>query len=156
GFSDVERISARIALKSARPRELAGLRESLALLGNLRTAVDQTPALLQQLTADLATPEDCIALLRRALKDEPAARIVDGGVIAHGYNTELDELRALQTNGGTFLAELEARERTLTGIANLKVAYNSVHGYYIEVSNAQATKVPTDYRRRQTLKHAAR
>src|SRR5438876_5348538 len=93
GFSDVERITARIALKSARPRELTGLRESLGLLGNLRSAVNQTPALLEQLTADLATPEDCIALLRRALKDEPAARIVDGGVIAHGYNTELDELR---------------------------------------------------------------
>src|SRR5436305_4491673 len=156
GFSDVERITARIALKSARPRELTGLRESLALLGNLRTAVNQTPALLQSLTADLATPDACIALLRKALKEDPAARIVDGGVMADGYSAELDELRALQTNGGTFLAELEARERTRSGIANLKVAYNSVHGYYIEVSNAQAGKVPLDYRRRQTLKNAER
>src|SRR3954471_10015174 len=160
GFSDVERITARIALKSARPRELTGLRESLALLGNLRTAVNQTPALLQSLTADLATPDACIALLRKALKEDPAARIVDGGVMADGYSAELDELRALQTNGGTFLAELEARERARTGIANLRVAYNSVHGYYIEVSNAQmekmSTSVPADYRRRQTLKNAER
>jgi DNA mismatch repair protein MutS len=156
GFSDVERITARIALKSARPRELTGLRESLALLGDLRSTVNQTPALLQQLTADLATPDDCVALLRKALKDDPAARIVDGGVIADGYSSELDELRALQTDGGTFLAELETRERARTGIPNLRVAYNSVHGYYIEVSNAQATKVPVDYRRRQTLKNAER
>src|SRR3989454_2289623 len=158
GFSDVERITARVALKSARPRELTGLRESLGLLGNLRTEIarGQTPALLQQLASDLATPDDCIALLQRALKEEPAARIIDGGVIADGYSSELDELRALQTDGGTFLAELETRERARTGIPNLRVAYNSVHGYYIEVSNAQATKVPVDYRRRQTLKNAER
>ena len=156
GFSDVERISARVALKSARPRELTGLRESLGLLASLRAAVSQTPALLQELTADLATPDECVALLRKALKDDPAARIVDGGVMADGYNAALDELRGLQTNAGAFLVELEARERTRTGIPNLKVAYNSVHGYYIEVSNAQAEKVPVDYRRRQTLKNAER
>jgi DNA mismatch repair protein MutS len=156
GFSDVERITARIALKSARPRELTGLRESLGLLASLRAAINQTPALLAQLTADLATPDACAALLHKALRDEPAARIVDGGVIADGYSADLDELRALQSNGGTFLAELESRERARTGIPNLKVAYNSVHGYYIEVSNAQAQKVPTDYRRRQTLKNAER
>ena len=156
GFSDVERITARIALKSARPRELGGLRESLGLLGSLRAAINRTPALLQELTADLATPDACVALLHKALRDEPAARIVDGGVIADGYSADLDELRALQSHGGAFLAELESRERARTGIPNLKVAYNSVHGYYIEVSNAQATKVPTDYRRRQTLKNAER
>src|SRR5436305_1875977 len=92
--------------------------------------------------------------------DDPAARIVDGGVIADRYCAELDELRALQTNGGAFLAELEARERERTGIPNLRVAYNSVHGYYIEVTNAQAGKMkaqlPDDYRRRQTLKNAER
>ena len=158
GFADVERITARIALKSARPRELTGLRESLTLLPALRDALNrgQAPILLAQLVEALATPADCIALLRKALLEDPAARIVDGGVIADGYCAELDELRALQTNGGAFLAELEARERTRTGIANLRVAYNSVHGYYIEVTNAQATKVPTDYRRRQTLKNAER
>src|SRR3954471_19245555 len=158
GFSDVERISARIALKSARPRELAGLGESLGLLGDLRSTLSrgQSAPLIAGLIADLATPDECIGLLRKALKDEPAARIVDGGVIADGYSAELDELRALQTNAGSFLAELEARERARTGIPNLKVAYNSVHGYYIEVSNAQAEKVPVDYRRRQTLKNAER
>jgi DNA mismatch repair protein MutS len=158
GFSDIERISARIALKSARPRELTGLRESLALLPELRAALNrgQSPILLRELVEQLAAPEDCMALLRRALQAEPGARIVDGGVIAEGYSSELDELRALQTNGGAFLAELEARERARTGIANLRVAYNSVHGYYIEVSNTQAAKVPTDYRRRQTLKNAER
>src|SRR5438874_853891 len=158
GFSDVERITARVALKSARPRELAGLRESLGLLVDLRAALDrgQAPNLLHELIEHLATPDECIALLRKALKDEPAARVVDGGVIADGYSAELDELRALQTHGGTFLAELETRERARTGIPNLRVAYNSVHGYYIEVSNAQVTKVPTDYRRRQTLKNAER
>ena len=162
GFSDVERITARVALKSARPRELAGLRESLQHLGPLRDATNrgQIPALLHQLVSDLATPDDCIALLQKSLKDEPAARVVDGGVIADGHSAELDELRGLQTNAGAFLAELEARERTRTGIPNLKVAYNSVHGYYIEVSNAQIGKmsatVPVDYRRRQTLKNAER
>src|SRR2546423_5943834 len=158
GFSDIERITARVALKSARPRELAGLRESLGLLGDLRSALDrgEAPNLLHELIEHLATPDECVALLRQALKEEPAARIVDGGVIADAYSAELDELRALQTNGGSFLAELETRERARTGIANLRVAYYSVHGYYIEVSNAQAAKVPTDYRRRQTLKNAER
>jgi DNA mismatch repair protein MutS len=158
GFSDVERITARVALKSARPRELTGLRESLGLLAAVRHELDrgQTPALLRELVEHLATPDDCVALLRKALKDEPAARIIDGGVIADGHSSELDELRTLQTHGGAFLAELETRERARTGIPNLRVAYNSVHGYYIEVSNAHATKVPVDYRRRQTLKNAER
>ncbi|HEY5898584.1 MAG TPA: DNA mismatch repair protein MutS, partial [Burkholderiales bacterium] len=157
GFSDVERITARIALKSARPRELTGLRESLALLDGLRAQVNPGQAtLLERLIADLATPIICLELLAKALKAEPAARIVDGGVIADGYNAELDELRGLQTNAGEFLTELEARERERTGIPNLRVAYNSVHGYYIEVSNAQAAKVPAEYRRRQTLKNAER
>ncbi|HUQ74578.1 MAG TPA: DNA mismatch repair protein MutS, partial [Burkholderiales bacterium] len=158
GFSDVERITARIALKSARPRELAGLRDSLTLLPALRNTLNrgQSPILLQALIEDLDTPDDCLSTLKESIKDEPAARVIDGGVIADGYNAELDELRALQTNGGEFLTELETRERARTGIPNLRVAYNSVHGYFIEVSNAQAAKVPTDYRRRQTLKNAER
>jgi DNA mismatch repair protein MutS len=158
GFSDVERITARIALKTARPRELSGLRDSLALLPELRTALNrgQSPMLLQQLLADLVSPEGCVELLRKALKDEPAARVVDGGVIADGYSAELDELRGLQGDAGAFLTAMEAKERERTGIPNLRVAYNSVHGYYIEVTNAQAEKVPADYRRRQTLKNAER
>jgi DNA mismatch repair protein MutS len=158
GFSDVERISARIALKNVRPRELAGLRDSLRLLPELTLTPNrgQAPMLLQQLAADLAAPAECLALLQKSIHAEPAARVIDGGVIAAGYSAELDELRGLETNAGEFLVELERKERERTGIANLRVAYNSVHGYFIEVSNAQAAKVPTDYRRRQTLKNAER
>jgi len=158
GFSDVERITARVALKSVRPRELAGLRESLRLLPDLREELNrgQSPILLQRLLKDLATPEDCLDLLTRSLHPEPAARVIDGGVIAAGYSAELDELRGLQSHGGEFLVSLEAKERERTGIPNLRVAYNQVHGYYIEVTNAQAGKVPADYRRRQTLKNAER
>ncbi len=162
GFSDVERISARVALKSARPRELAGLRDSLRLLPALAKEIEgaEKPALMQALAADLAVPADALSLLSRAIGEEPAARIIDGGVIAEGYSAELDELRALQSNSGEFLLELEQKERERTGIANLRVAYNSVHGYYIEVTNAQLEKtgrpLPDDYRRRQTLKSAER
>ena len=162
GFSDVERIGARIALKSVRPRELAGLRDSLRLLPALGEAVNrgQAPMLLQELLADLAVPRECVSILEKAIQAEPAARIVDGGVIAAGYSAELDELRALQSHSGEFLLELERKERDRTGIASLRVAYNSVHGYYIEVSNAQVEKIggslPAEYRRRQTLKSAER
>ena len=156
-FADVERIAARIALKSARPRDLSGLRDGLGLLDGLRAALPGGQAmLLASLAADLATPEDCLALLARAVLPEPAAVLREGGVIAEGYDTELDELRRLQSNAGGFLVELEARERARTAIPNLKVAYNHVHGYYIEVTNAHAEKIPADYRRRQTLKNAER
>ena len=155
-FSDVERITARIALKSARPRELAGLRETLGLLHELRDALPDSAPLLKALKSDLATPQGCVELLKKALHPEPAARVIDGGVIADGHSAELDELRGLQTNAGEFLVELEKREKERTGIPNLRVAYNSVHGYYIEVTNSHAGKVPDDYRRRQTLKNAER
>jgi len=156
GFSDVERISSRIALRNARPRELAGLRDSLALLPALQEALPAGSALLDELRKDLAVPEQCLELLRKAVHPEPAARVIDGGVIADGYKAELDELRALQTNAGEFLVALEKREKERTGIPNLRVAYNSVHGYYIEITNSHAAKVPDDYRRRQTLKNAER
>ena len=156
-FADVERIAARIALKSARPRELAGLRASLALVPELRAALPAArSALVAALAADLEGSADCLELLRRALAQEPAAQLRDGEVIAPGWSAELDELRALQSSAGRVLAELEARERARTGIPNLRVAYHSVHGYYIEVTNAHAAKVPADYRRRQTLKSAER
>ena len=155
-FSDVERITTRVALRSVRPRELAGLRDSLALLPQLRKAVPDASPLLKQLALDLNISDDCRNLLIKAIPDEPSARVIDGGVIAEGYSAELDELRGLQANAGDFLIDLETRERQRTGIPNLRVAYNSVHGYYIEVTNAQAAKVPDDYRRRQTLKNAER
>ena len=155
-FSDVERITARLALKSARPRELAGLRDSLKLLPELRQALPDTTVLLQELIGDLATPSGALDLLEQAIHPEPAARVIDGGVIADRYSAGLDELRQLQTHSGQFLVELEAREKTRTGIPNLRVAYNHVHGYYIEVTNSHTGKVPEDYRRRQTLKNAER
>jgi DNA mismatch repair protein MutS len=154
--SDVERITARLALKSVRPRELSGLRDTLKLLPEVVSALPDLSALLIQLRLDLATPRECVDLLSKSIKEEPAARVQDGGVIADGYSAELDELRGLQSNAGEFLVALEARERTRTGIPNLRVAYNSVHGYYIEVTNSHAEKIPLDYRRRQTLKNAER
>ena len=155
-FADVERITGRIALRNARPRDLSSLRDSLALLPELAPAVPRGGTLLAKMLEDLAVPAGCLALLKRAVLEEPAAMVRDGGVIADGYNKDLDELRALQTRSGEFLAALEARERSRTGIPNLRVAYNSVHGFYIEITNAHAQKVPADYRRRQTLKNAER
>ena len=157
GFADVERIAGRIALRNARPRDLAGLRESLARLAGLRAPLAETPApLLESLATELATPPTPLDLLTRGIAAEPGAQIRDGGIIAPGYDAELDELRALNDNCGSFLVALEIRERERTGIANLKVEYNKVHGSYIEVTHANAAKVPDDYRRRQTLKNAER
>ena len=155
-FSDVERITSRLALKSVRPRELSGLRDSLKLLPELRSALPDTAALLRDMAGDLATPADALTLLQGAIHPDPAARVIDGGVIADGYDADLDELRRLQTDAGSFLVELEKREKARTGIPNLRVAYNSVHGYYIEVTSSHSAKVPEDYRRRQTLKNAER
>jgi len=155
--ADVERISARVALRSARPRDLASLRDTLALIPDIVTCLAGLGApRLGALRAALDEPCEAIALLGRAVADEPAANVRDGGVIRAGYSAELDELRALRENAGSFLIELEARERARTGIPNLKVEYNRVHGFYIEVTNAHAGKVPDDYRRRQTLKNAER
>ena len=154
---DVERISARIALRSARPRDLSALRETLAILPSLHALLPpHASPRLTALCADLAPQPRLADLLARALLAEPSGMIREGGVINDGFDGELDELRGIQNNCGEFLIALEARERQRTGIANLKVEYNRVHGFYIEVTNANATKVPDDYRRRQTLKNAER
>ncbi len=154
---DVERISARIALASARPRDLSGLRDSLALLPALQPLLAQLHnPLLLQLAADCAPQTALHTRLIATLRPEPAVVLREGGVIADGYDAELDKLRGLQTNSGEFLIALEARERERTGIATLRVEYNKVHGFYIEISRAQADNVPDDYRRRQTLKNAER
>ncbi|MSQ72328.1 MAG: DNA mismatch repair protein MutS [Betaproteobacteria bacterium] len=156
-YADIERIAARIALRNARPRDLSALRDSLALLPELLAALPAGECmLLTALGAELALTDAGLPLLQRAIMPEPSTMVRDGGVIADGYSAELDELRNLQTNAGEYLVALEARERERTGIANLKVEYNRVHGYYIEVTNAQSAKVPDDYRRRQTLKNAER
>lgn len=166
---DIERITTRVALLSARPRDLSALRDGLLQLPLLRTLLQQRlpdvtiaengtehSALLAQVHADLEPPQACLELLQRAIKEEPATMVRDGGVIAQGFDAELDELRALSENAGQFLLDLETRERARTGIGNLRVEYNKVHGFYIEVTNGQTDKVPEDYRRRQTLKNAER
>jgi len=154
---DVERITARIALKNARPRDLSGLRDTLMRLPqlNARVAALDSPR-LRTLATNVQPLQSIETLLMRAIQPEPAAVVREGGVIADGYDAELDELRAIQNNCGQFLLDLEARERARTGIANLKVEYNRVHGFYIEVTRVQSDKVPDDYRRRQTLKNAER
>lgn len=158
---DIERITTRIALQSARPRDLSALRDGLQHLPNLRNYVsmciaDNQTTVLSRILADLATPDDCLDLLERSLMPLPATMVRDGGVIATGFDHELDELRSLSENAGQFLVQLEASERERTGIANLRVEYNRVHGFYIEVTNGQSDKVPDNYRRRQTLKNAER
>ncbi|WP_066262110.1 DNA mismatch repair protein MutS [Hydrogenophaga flava] len=159
--SDVERITARTALRQVRPRELVGLTATLArsqqLSRGLAAGLGATPpALLARIAADLTPPAGCAELLAQAIAPEPAALVRDGGVIADGFDAELDELRAIQTNCDGFLIDLETRERARTGIANLRVQFNKVHGFYIEVTQGQLDKVPDDYRRRQTLKNAER
>jgi len=177
--SDVERITSRIALRQVRPRELAGLRATLALTPQLRSLVpgDDTapgfsapeatfpsqasdttpvsPTLLQRLRHALTLSPQVAAPLA-AIAEEPAVLLRDGGVIAPGFDAELDELRGIATNCDAFLVDLEQRERARTGIANLRVQFNKVHGFYIEVTASGLDRVPEDYRRRQTLKNAER
>jgi DNA mismatch repair protein MutS len=162
GASDVERITARIALKQVRPRELVALKNALIRSTSLAHHLQKTlghlspTKLLHDIHFDLQPPTGLIEILQQALLEEPANLIRDGGVMANGLDTELDELRAIQTNCDDFLLELETREKARTGIANLKVQFNKVHGFYIEVTQGQIDKVPEDYRRRQTLKNAER
>jgi DNA mismatch repair protein MutS len=154
---DVERITARIALRSARPRDLSGLRDTLLTLPQLHAALATCDApLIHALSDALQTEPHLVSILQTSLKAEPSSVLREGGVIADGFDAELDELRGIQTNCGDFLLALEVRERARTGIDKLKVEYNRVHGFYIEVSAANADKVPDDYRRRQTLKNVER
>jgi DNA mismatch repair protein MutS len=155
GVSDVERSAARIALRQVRPRELSGLRATLQALPALRAAAPTGAPLLERLHAALQ-PDAAIAQALSAIAGEPAALLRDGGVIAPGVDAELDELRGIAHNCDAFLLDLEARERAKSGIANLRVQFNKVHGFYIEVTSSNLDKVPPDYRRRQTLKNAER
>jgi DNA mismatch repair protein MutS len=155
--ADVERITARIALRSARPRDLTGLQATLQLLPELQASLAEASSpRLAELALHAAPRSDLADLLARAIRPEPSATVREGGVIADGYDAELDELRAIQDNCGAFLLELETRERARTGITSLRVEYNRVHGFYIELTRANADKAPPDYRRRQTLKNAER
>ncbi|OWQ90121.1 DNA mismatch repair protein MutS [Roseateles terrae] len=154
--SDVERIAARIALRQVRPRELAGLRATLQILPELAQTVPTGAPLLDELAQGLGASPHLAELLIRAIAEEPAVLLRDGGVIATGFDEQLDELRAIQNNCDAFLLDLETRERARTGISNLRVQFNKVHGFYIEVTTSGLDKVPLDYQRRQTLKNAER
>jgi DNA mismatch repair protein MutS len=156
GVSDVERIASRVALRQARPRELAGLRDTLQRLPALQACVPGGAPLLDAQRRDLDPPTHLHELLAAALLEQPAVWLRDGGVIADGFDPELDELRAINAHCDDFLLQLEEREKARTGIPNLRVQFNKVHGFYIEVTQGQKDKVPSDYQRRQTLKNAER
>lgn len=157
GIGDIERILTRIALRSARPRDLSTLRQSLGRLPQLQTTLAEIQsATLQELAEEIGVHDETSQLLEKAIIENPPVLIRDGGVLAAGYDEELDELRRLSENADEYLLDLEQREKTRTGINGLKVAYNRVHGYYIEISRLHSDDVPDDYIRRQTLKSAER
>jgi len=155
---DLERILARVALRSAKPRDLTRLRDALAILPRIREAVAALEGAphLAALANGIGLHDAERELLLRAIVPEPPVLIRDGGVIAEGYDAELDELRSISADATRFLDELEARERERTGLSSLKLGYNRVHGYYVEISRTQAKSAPDDYVRRQTLKGAER
>lgn len=156
-IGDMERILGRVALRSARPRDLSRLQQSLAVLPQIQVLLAQNKApLLQSLLKQMSSFPDIDNLLQDAIIENPPMVIREGGVIAQGYDQELDELRDISQNAGDFLIRLEEQEREKTGLSTLKVGYNRVHGYYIEISKAQADQAPIEYQRRQTLKNAER
>ena len=154
-IADIERIAARIAVGNARPRDLAALRDSLFALSEIELSAEGS-SLLETLKAVFPETLPVAETLKAAVMPEPAVWLKDGGVINQGYCAELDELRHIQNHGDEFLLDLEARERERTGLSTLKVEFNRVHGFYIELSKVQAEQAPTDYQRRQTLKNAER
>jgi len=157
GVSDVERVLARIALRSARPRDLAALREGLALLPQVQAALEGLASpLLAAAVSDLAPRPELHDLLARAIIPSPPALLREGGVIAAGYDPALDEMRSIATGADNQLLELEDRERRRTGLSQLKVGYNRVQGYYIELPRSMSERAPAEYRRRQTVKNAER
>lgn len=156
-ISDLERILARVALKSARPRDLIELRTSLEVLPNIQDQLQNcVAAQLKYLSQVIQEFPEIVNLLKKALVENPPVTIRDGGVIAEGYDAELDELLKLSQNAGDFLIEMEEREKSRTGLSTLKVGYNRIHGFYIEISRLQAEQAPKEYIRRQTLKNAER
>ena len=154
---DMERILTRVALRSARPRDLTRMLSSLQALPKMRAELSSLTAdLLRSLSTQTGDYPHMCDLLSSAIIENPPVVIRDGGVIADGYDQELDKLRQISTNAGQFLLDIEQRERQITGISTLKVGYNRVHGYYIEISRAQSDQAPAEYIRRQTLKNAER
>lgn len=156
-IGDIERILARVALRSARPRDLARLRDAFLSLPDLQKALTPINSHhVVKLATTISEYPELSDLLERAIIDNPPVVIRDGGVIRDGFDEELDELRNISENAGQFLLDVETRERERTGISTLKVGYNRVHGYYIEITRAQSGQAPVDYIRRQTLKNAER
>ena len=154
---DMERILTRVALRSARPRDLTRLLSSLQALPALHNALMNLDSpLLRELRQQMGEFPELCELLDKAIIENPPVVIRDGGVIRDGYDAELDELRQISSNAGDFLLQIEQREKQVTGISTLKVGYNRVHGYYIEISRAQSDRAPAGYVRRQTLKNAER
>ncbi|MDX1801546.1 MAG: DNA mismatch repair protein MutS [Marinobacter sp.] len=154
---DIERILARVGLRSARPRDMARLRDAFLCLPALQEAlVPVNSHHIVKLATQIGQYPELADLLERAIIDNPPVVIREGGVIREGFDADLDELRNISENAGQFLLDVETRERERTGISTLKVGYNRVHGYYIEISRAQAEHAPVDYIRRQTLKNAER
>tara|TARA_E500000178_G_scaffold218730_1_gene215916 strand:- start:3371 stop:5944 length:2574 start_codon:yes stop_codon:yes gene_type:complete len=156
-IGDMERVVSRVALRSARPRDLARLRSALSALPNLENILkERTSNALADFAQKLKPLPDVLSLLENALTVDPPMVLRDGGVIADGYDTQLDELRRFNNGANDFLIALEEREKKRLNVNNLKVGYNRIHGYFIEVSRGQSSKVPADYTRRQTLKNAER
>ena len=156
-MGDIERILARIALRSARPRDLERLKDALGILPGLTCSLDDMPTeLLKRINSDCQPYPELHATLNKAIIENPPTIIRDGGVIAPGYDAELDELRGISENAAEYLVKLEQQEKQATGLSSLKVGYNRVHGYYIEISRSQSEKAPERYIRRQTLKNAER
>ena len=161
GVRDLERLASRAAMGRATPRELGSLRDSMLLLPEVAAALEsvvgrERAALLEQAGDELDPLADLAAELSRALVDRPPAQTADGDAIRPGFDTELDELRGMRDGGKQYIAALQARERERTGIGSLKVGYNRVFGYYIEVTRSNLAQVPADYERRQTLTGAER
>lgn len=157
-IGDIERVNTRIALLSARPRDLLRLREALQELPNVKNLLRSltTQQLLSNINANLQPLPEICETLGKAIIDNPPLLIRDGGVIATGYDVELDQLRSLSTDADAFLLKLEQQERAATGLSTLKVGYNRIHGFFIELSRNQSQKLPANYQRRQTLKNVER
>ncbi len=154
---DIERSLARVALKSARPRDLAQLRNAFARLPELQALLGKQDApLLMTLAGEAGTHPDVVDLLKRAVVEAPPSLLREGGVIAPGYDAELDELRLISEHSDQYLLDLEAREKARSGIANLKLGYNRVQGYFIEINRSLSDRVPADYIRRQTIRNSER
>jgi DNA mismatch repair protein MutS len=157
GTGDIERILARVSLLSARPRDLSTLASTLQALPGLQRQLEPLDSpLIRRLAEDIGTHPEVVALLDAAIVEDPPMLIRDGGVIREGFDPELDDLRDLSANADQFLVDLESQEQNKTGINSLKVAYNRVHGFYIEVSKTHSDSVPAEYVRRQTLKAVER